>query len=107
MNDLTRFLCCLSVMLLLTVPCGRQEPEVRDKSFLSAAKPAKISDLMHGALVRSSQGGFLMTAFMQPAFLSATERHRCTVDEGFGRDGPLQNERGWAVKDFSRLSGAS
>lgn len=57
------------------VSCGKREPKVRDKSFLSAEKPVKVSDLVPAALVRSSKGDFFMTTFIYPTFPSATEAH--------------------------------
>lgn len=74
-NNSIRFLCCLSVMLLLVVSCGKQEPKVRDKSFLSAKEPVKVGDLTHASLVRNSQGDFFITAFIHSTFPSATEAH--------------------------------
>jgi hypothetical protein len=62
-------------MLLLTVSCGKQEPKVREESFLAAEQPVKVSDFVPAALVRSSKGDLFMTAFIFPTFPSATEAH--------------------------------
>ena len=75
MNNLTKSLCCLSLVALLTVSCGKEQPKARDKTFLTAEKPIKISELLHPALVRNSRGVLLLTAFIHSTFPSATKAH--------------------------------
>ncbi len=74
MNSSIRSLCWLC-LLLLTTSCGKQQPEVRDKTFLVAEAPVKISDLLHGGLARSSRGDLFMTAFVHSTAPSATEAY--------------------------------
>jgi len=74
-------LCCL-LILLVSASCGRREPEVREETFLAAEAPVRISGLLHPALVRTSTGGLVMTAFIHSMFPSATEaRDAITVHE--------------------------
>jgi len=96
MRNTTRFLCCFSSLLVLAVSCGKQEPAVRDKSFLAVEEALKISDLMHGAVVRSPKGRFFMTAFIHSVFPSATEaREAIAVFES--------NDDGATWEEISRI----
>jgi len=61
--------------LLVAVSCGRQEGKARERSFLEVAEPVKVSELVCPALVRTSQGTLIMTAFIHSSFPTATEVH--------------------------------
>jgi hypothetical protein len=65
-----RFVCIL--LPLAAVSCGKREPAVREHSFLTLEVPVQISDLDSPALVRTSKGALVMTAFLPLAGASAT-----------------------------------
>lgn len=73
MRSSIKCLCCLLIATSIAASCGRREPAVREKSFLSLEEPVKIPDLLHGAIVGNGADDWLIAAFMDMRFMSATE----------------------------------
>jgi len=68
-----RVLLVFSALFLLLVSCQKGKQRIRDKASFTAEDPARVSDLVHPALVRTSQGNFVMTLFIHSSFPTATE----------------------------------
>jgi len=65
-------LCALCVS---SVSCGKGREGPREKTFLTVEEPAKVSDLVPSALVRTSDGAVVMVSFIHSSFPSAMEAH--------------------------------
>jgi len=73
MDSRKALLVCLAALLLVATSCGKEAPKPRDKTFLRAEEPVKVSDLTGPGLGRDSHGALCMTLFMHSTFPSATE----------------------------------
>ncbi|MHC4714807.1 MAG: sialidase family protein [Planctomycetota bacterium] len=72
MNNSTKGLCCLLLVLSLTASCGKREPEVRTETFMSVEQPVKVGNVLHCGIVRNAKGDLVIAAFLDTRFKSAT-----------------------------------
>ncbi len=75
MNNAIRVLLAFFALFLSSISCQKEKEEFREKTFVTAEKPRRLSGLVSPALARTSQGTLLMTLFLHSGFPSATEAH--------------------------------
>ena len=73
MRGSTKWVCWVLIAMTLATSCGRREPAVREKTFLTLEEPVKTPNLLHGAVVRGAGDDWFVAAFTDKRFMSATE----------------------------------